>query len=475
MGDSIGQLPMLCRRLVCSSVVAWVVLESIAIGGSRQGAQQATGSLDQAIELVRDGRFAEAESGLRALLGEELSNGVAHMYLALAILRQEEAEGPPSVWHAKPSRLRMRQVERHSARALQLEPNLVAARLTRAIARAWLEEWPSAKEDLETAHQLLPDDDEHQELVKELLGQANEELKSWELTLSLGSAYDTNVPQIGRNVVIPFEFGRRKDYRFGASVDMNYLPYIGDRSEVGVGGGAYASWHCDLDVFDEQTYRGHAYVRHRAEDWLDLALRYDYDFNLLGREGYLSRHRLTPQLSVLEDFWGRTTLYYQFEPRRFYDVPAVVSAPPFDRTGDLHTLGISQAIVLGQLCERDVLFEIGYRHENVSTKGTEYDSRNEVLAAGLSVPLPWDMTFEFAAEWAWEDYKHRSTLDYANRGRDDLVQTYVFSLIKELNENVKLQGQILWIDDDSNVLTQGGEAVFSYDRVVYGLSLSVEF
>ena len=65
-------------------------------------------------------------------------------------------------------------------------------------------------------------------------------------------------------------------------------------------------------------YAGLAYVRHRALDCLEVGLRYDYEFLLLGGEDYLSRHALMPYVSLLENDRGRTTAYYVYEPRRFF-------------------------------------------------------------------------------------------------------------------------------------------------------------
>jgi hypothetical protein len=441
---------------------------------AEQPASQPIDEFQPAIQSIRAARFEEAEGLLRLLIEHTDRQDIAHLYLAIAVLRQEEAKP----W---PSRARLREVERLCTRAVQLNDRLVAARLVRASVCLWLDEQVSARADLRRVADDLSraaDQDYVTALVDDvtpLLERVERECRPWDLSLHLGLDYDTNVPQIGRNVGIPRDFGRRKDLRFGSSFDFNYRPHISDHLELGLGGGVSSSWHADLDEFDEQGYRSHAYVRYRATDWLDLGLRYEYEFSLLGREDYLSRHRVTPYLSILEDFRGRTTVYYQFEPQRFFDVPAVVSSPPFDRSGDLHAVGLTQELTLGQLYAREVLFEVGYRYENVSTSGTEYDSRISVLSVGLTVPLSWDLTFFFAGEWAWEDYKRRSTLDRFRRRREDFVQMYLFGLSRQITENVVVQGQILWVDDDSNVITADRAAVFSYDRVVYGVSVLVRF
>lgn len=505
-------LPMRLRNRTCPWLAACLTVATIANSAQGQSQPQTRADeLEQAIGLVKNGEFEEAEAKLRALVQREPGNDIAELYLAIAILRQEEAAGAPSIWHAGPRRQRMREVERRCTHALELNDRLVAARIARAIALEWLEEWPSARADLLQARKNLspasgsdqapapgscrswlalllgeegspaslpttePSRSPQERLVDDLLKRAKRELKPLDLTFRLGPLYDTNVPQIGQGVVVPRDFGRRRDCGADAGTDFVLRPYVGDRIETGIGGGTSATWHTHLNEFDEQNYRGNAYVRLRATDWLDVGLRYDYDFNLLDRQDYLSRHRLTPQVSVFEDFWGRTTLYYQFEPRHFFPVPVVLSTGPFDQTGDVNTVGVTQGLVLGRLFGRDVLFEIGYRHEDVSTSGSEYDSRNEVLIAGVTTPLPWDVTFGFAGEWAWDRCRHRDILDRYHRRREDLVQTYVFTLTKKINEHLQAQGQILWIDDDSNVLTRQREAVFSYERVVYGVSLVASF
>ena len=313
------------------------------------------------------------------------------MYLGLAILRQEEAQK----W---PSRSRLRDVERHCARALERNDRLAAARLARAITLAHLKRLTSARVELRRLRTEIGD----YPIAQQFIAGAERELRPWDLTLRFGLNYDTNVPQLGRSIGIPREFGREEDVRFGSGFDFAYQLYADDRLEFGIGGGAFGSWHGALDVFDEQTYRSLAYVGYRATDWLEAGLRYEYDLSFLGRENYLSRHRVRPEVSILQNPWGRTAFFYEFEPRDFFEVTAVTSSGPFDRTGDTHAFGVSQTLRLGKLFMKDVVFEVGFRHEDVSTHGTEYDSRNEILTTALTFPLPWDLTLTSSGEWAWE-------------------------------------------------------------------------
>ncbi len=61
------------------------------------------------------------------------------------------------------------------------------------------------------------------------------------------------------------------------------------------------------------------------------------------------------------------------------------------------------------------------------------------------------------------------------RRREDFVQTYLCSLTYELDDGVFLHGELLWTDDDSNIVTASREAVYSYDRIVCSLGLTLEF
>jgi hypothetical protein len=59
------------------------------------------------------------------------------------------------------------------------------------------------------------------------------------------------------------------------------------------------------------------------------------------------------------------------------------------------------------------------------------------------------------------------------------VQRYTWSLGREWQldrrTSVAVQGLIAWTFDDSNVRNNLGEAIYSYDRVIYGLTLSFFF
>ena len=116
----------------------------------------------------------------------------------------------------------------------------------------------------------------------------------------------------------------------------------------------------------------------------------------------------------------------------------------------------------------------GSRHR-ARTQGDDFDLNANILSAGLDVPLPWDLTFDLAAEWAWEDYSRPSSIDRHRRERDDFVQRYLFGLTKQINANLSIRAEVNLIFDDSNVLDSRRQAPFSYDRAIWGLSVIYAF
>ena len=127
-----------------------------------------------------------------------------------------------------------------------------------------------------------------------------------------------------------------------------------------------------------------------------------------------------------------------------------------------------------------------------STRGQEYDTSRCLLVAGAAVPLPYGVLFDFGGQWEWQDYYHSGSLvDYHRRARDDLIQRYRFGLERRfvlvpgnrINRTtvkmdrlvMSLRADVQFTDDDSNVEDRLGQAVFSYDRAIWGLSVSFQF
>lgn len=348
-----------------------------------------------------------------------------------------------------------------------------------------------------------------------------------------GFAYDSNVTLLGDNTYQSSRIGREADVRFDTGVALSYTLDLAkvdeslDRWTLGVVGRSSASWHADIDSYNEQDYGASVALQYRLLDaWpgegsvehgpLYAAIQYDYDYFLLGNDGFLKSNRVSPRLT-LYTFNQRveSTLAFSYEDRNYLE-PLLSTA--FDRDGNYFELSQMNAV---DWVDMSAVYEgwnwrawglahdpapgdsdyqrwlrpyFGVAYSWDATRGVEYDTDRWGLRAGIEVPLPYGVTFDFSGEWEWENYKGErggSLVDYHRRGREDFIQTYSFGLqrrfvlVPGLPDNrstltidrlvMTLRGDVRFTDDDSNVVDKSGQAVFSYERAIFGLSVAFQF
>ncbi len=309
----------------------------------------------------------------------------------------------------------------------------------------------------------------------------------FQFRVDMGFNYDTNVVLLGDDTSLEVGLSTDDDFRFGLSTDARYVVPLGPRLLVGLGGSTFNSWHAALQEFDVQTYGGRAFINYFANDRVTAGLQYEYDYNLVDREAFLARHSITPSLRVVERFHEDgtpltdTTLFYSYEPRDYNEALGTLRE---NRDGKYHTVGVFQSVNVSRPREahgdsRWLSASLGYRFLQQQTAGDDFDMSGHSLSAQLACPLPLDLLLDFSGQWTWEDYWQPNSRDARLRNRRDFVQRYIWTLSREfeLDRQVTLavRGQIAWTEDDSNIRNRLGEALYSYDRVIYGLTLSFTF
>lgn len=336
------------------------------------------------------------------------------------------------------------------------------------------------------------------QLYDELANMPEPEVKefNWRFTLELGNLYDTNVPLIGDNVasVPDLPLDHQDDYRFALLADLNldWQPQEGALANwhFSLGGTTFNSWHPSVQEYNVQDYAGHFYVGYKFYSnpdtfisFAEVGLGYDYDYALVGNNGFLSRNTMRAVL-YLDEMAGRwrTTIGYDYELR---DYQEDYFTRDFDRDGNYHSVVVYQEFDLLEIekwrydfapeLARYVTLNVGYRWENNSTQGDEYDYGANVAFAGITTPLPWNLTLGFTTDFEWQDYWQHSQLDYQYRERSDFIQRYGFNLSYKINQYIELIGDISWTENDSNVQTKLEQAPFSYDRAIYGLKARITF
>lgn len=425
--------------------------------------------MDAAIAETILGRFDQAESGFRKFLGERPDDPLPHLFLAVLHYRRglddaaELAEAMASLDDAEAAMERSGQTDR------TLRAHIL---FYRGLVHLEQNQREAAKAALNEGFELAPDSDIGRQ-SKDVLDKIVDR-RAWDLTLRLGFDYDTNVTLRGHNVERRSGEDKGNDWRFGLGTDFTYRIIDTEEFLLGVGTDTYNSWHSDITEFNVQSYGAniHAAYAPPGADFITLSLRYDWDHTLVGNQSFLSRHRITPQIDIREADWTSTTVFYQFAANNYYNQPR---DRRLNRDGDTHSVGVMQRFTLAELFGRDLTADVSYRLENVATDGREFDSHNHIFAVGLGVPLPEDFTFDFVGEFGIDYYDHRSQFDSDRTRRRDVYSTLIFALTKEFDEHLSARLQVDIIENDSNIRDRNRQEIFSYDRVIYGLSFIYRF
>lgn len=345
------------------------------------------------------------------------------------------------------------------------------------------------------------------------------DLNDISISFHAGAHRDTNVILLGGRTDLPRDISRKEDYGFSTGVSIGYAKDLSDRLTLGAEGRASSMWHADVDEFDEQNYGASLALQYELLEQRDgfgpvhFRLQYDYDYTLLGREGFLNSNRVTPNLRA---FWdnrrAETNLYFTYDIRDYFEQLADRRT---DRTGEYFSIGITQSyktIDMTKLYQawswqpwghhNDDAFRqedpdypkryltpfVGFQYAWDQTTGTEFDQKSYLLAFGAMIPLPWGVDMHASADFEWQEYQNGSVIDFHRRARRDLIQRYrlefsrVFVLQEGQVENryrpkfdrvtMTLRAHASWTLDDSNVVDRLGQSIFEYDRTLYGISVA---
>ncbi len=429
-------------------------------------------TLDIGIAQSLLGRFEQAESGYRQYLTDHPDDPLPYLFLAVLYYRQAEEDRSllPKVTESLDGA--QAALDRSDRPDSSIEATIG---LYRALVLA--ESNPeAARKELQRSFELAPDSQAgraSKELLDNIDWAAAAARRPWDLTVQLGYAWDTNVILRGENIRTPSREGQ-EDGRFGMASAFTFRLVDTQDVVLGVGLNTFNSWHGDIKEFDVQTYGANIYTAYSPPqaNWLTLGLRYDWDYSFVGRDSFLTRHRVTPQVDIQETDWTSTTLFYQLDVREYFNQPV---DRRLDRDGLTHAFGAVQDFELFDLFNRPVTADLSYRYENTRTDGNQFDSRNHIFAFGVTVPLPEDFTFQFINEWEIARYKNSSIFDRDSSARRDVLYSFIFALTKRFDENLSLRFEVDVFNDDSNVSDRFGQQFFSYDRVIYGLSLMYTF
>jgi hypothetical protein len=343
-----------------------------------------------------------------------------------------------------------------------------------------------------------------------------------EFSFFFDTHYDTNVVLLGERTDLPRDIPKEGDYGFTTGTVLTYTLDLSDHWTLGLEGRAASLWHCEVDEFDEQDYGGSAALQYEMVPKkgefgpIHLRLQYDYNYSLLGRSAFLESHSLTPNMRVFwDDRRAQADVYFTYEWR---DYREPLYDRRYNRDGEYLALGLFHSYKLLDMTPRyenagiepwghagdDGLAQddpdypahylspyMGLQYAWDCTDGDEFDQKSYILSLGVMVPLPWGVELDTGVDFEWQEYQHGSLIDYHRRPRRDFIQRYEVGLSRTFvlrggelaNRHTPAFDRVLmilrayaaWTLDDSNVVDRLGEAVFEYDRAMYGIAVAFTF
>lgn len=299
--------------------------------------------------------------------------------------------------------------------------------------------------------------------------------RPWELQISAGYEYDTNVVLLGSNVALPSELSNEEDGRFVVQPRGSFSLFRDDKMDLGLEANGYFTFQNDITSFNIESYQAGPYMNYRVTDRLFASARYGFNYIRFGHEDYLQRHIVTPQLTYVWPQRGYTSLYYQFQHKDFLDSATL---PQIERDGTNNIFGIVQGLTLPELFKGEGAsnLELSYRYDIQSTEGTEYDGDFHTFGIVYYVPLPGKIRADVGVTVGLENYKNDSLFSPGqSRARDDTELVLSAGLTRELFRNASLRVDYTYTDRDSNITTVLGQKPFEYDRHVVGIRFIYSF
>ncbi|MCC6238718.1 MAG: tetratricopeptide repeat protein [Phycisphaerales bacterium] len=315
--------------------------------------------------------------------------------------------------------------------------------------------------------------------LDDVLASQQRSSRPWELQITTGYEYDTNVLLIGSNIALPTEISNREDGRFVLQPRGSYSFYRKPNIDVGVEANGYFTFQQDITSFDISSYQIGPYVNYKLAENLHASARYGFNYVEFGHEKYLTRHLITPQLTLINPKGGYTSAYFQYQLNDFateYDDPLKT----FDRDGNSYVLGLVQGIPVPSLfdAQQKANIDLSYRVTYQDTQGQEYQGILQTLGVAYYTPLPfWNLRLDLGGTLTYEAYRNPSQFDDpGNRSRRrDLEYVLSIGVTHKINDKASLRVDYAYTNHNSNIEMTGSGDPFDYNRSIVGVRFIYTF
>jgi len=294
------------------------------------------------------------------------------------------------------------------------------------------------------------------------------------LQVAAGIEYDSNVPLVQNNSLLPPGTKHQQDARFVLQPRASFSFVRNDRLELGIDTTDYFAWQSYDNDFDIASYGVGAFGNFRINPKLFAGLRYDFNYLELGHDPFLKRNTVTPNLTFIEPKIGYTTAYYQFEARQFDPVPPT---KVLDRDSHNNVLGIVQGIDFPTFARNGLQaprVEVGFRYENQDATGSDFDGNFFTLGGAYYMPICKKWTADAGLDATYFAYDHANSLDKNGRERSDYEVRPHLGVTWQANRYVALRGDYTFTYHSSNV-EAGNVRPYAYNQHVVGVRAIVTY
>lgn len=357
-------------------------------------------ALELGIALVDSGRFQEAEPWLTQAQSEPDLDAQASFFLGIAQLRLERYA------EARQSFARARARDASLLLAAQFYDGVIAYRQG---------DTDAAQAAFEAVQDANPTSAMGRESTQYLALIVQERRATYSAFGTVALEYDSNVTLGPDNATLPQDITGEADGRFVINVGGRYVPLRRGRFSVALSYEFFQTLQFQLTDFNLQDHRPAVQLQYDF-DRVSLGLLSRYDYYLLDSDSYLQQVTAFPWVSVREDGFGRTDLYYRMQWRDFYGEFQSLD-------GYYNTVGFRQFIDLGSPAQQ---FWFGYEFEPTVVTGrkrvpTSFDPpegallnpfqyTGQVAEVGVRWPLAFDFNGQAGYRFEYQKYDSGSRI-----------------------------------------------------------------
>jgi len=286
--------------------------------------------------------------------------------------------------------------------------------------------------------------------------------KRLRLQLTLNAHYDSNISALPTVTSLAPKSGRSRSYGNLFNLRADYSLYQSERWESTVTYGLLQTLNYQIHSFDihDQSIAANLFYKTLTPDGMPLFIgtQFNHDILLLAGKKFLERPTGAVSFSLVENPNNASNIFFRLQYRDFFQKPTEDD----ERRDAINKLfGLVHFI---RLFGGQHQINFGYHYDNEDAQGRNWRYSGHKAVAGLLLSLPWDLKATTNFEYHLRYYKgQNSTFEEHRR---DGQRTVLFSLAKDLPQNLTVTLQHLWDNNQSSI------GFFKSRRQVYAWGLT---